>query len=191
MKRFLETLLVLAASPLWVPAALAVALAIAIAMGRPVVYVSERAGEGGRPFRFLKFRTMRGGPGTDAERTTRLGRFLRRTSLDELPQLLHVLSGKMALVGPRPLPTTYLPRYSPEQSRRHEVRPGITGWAQVNGRNAIGWDEKLALDVWYVDHRSAALDLSILWRTVFGVLRQTGINNSATETMQEFRGSHT
>jgi len=188
VKRFLETLLVLAASPLWVPAALAVALAIAIAMGRPVVYVSERAGEGGRPFRFLKFRTMRGGPGTDAERTTRLGRFLRRTSLDELPQLLHVLSGKMALVGPRPLPTAYLPRYSPEQARRHEVRPGITGWAQVNGRNSIGWDEKLALDVWYVDHRSAALDLRILWRTAFGVLRQTGINSSASETMPEFKG---
>ena len=178
----------LATSPLWAPVALAVAAAVALAMGRPVLYASERAGRGGAPFRFLKFRTMRGGPGTDAERTTRLGRFLRRTSLDELPQLLHVLSGKMALVGPRPLPTAYLPRYSPEQARRHEVRPGITGWAQVNGRNSIGWDEKLALDVWYVDHRSAALDLRILWRTASGVLRQTGINSSASETMPEFKG---
>ena len=188
VKRLLDTLLVLATAPLWVPAALAVAAAVALATGRPVLYASERAGKGGAPFRFLKFRTMRSGPGTDAERTTRLGRFLRRTSLDELPQLLHVLSGKMALVGPRPLPTAYLPRYSPEQARRHEVRPGITGWAQVNGRNSIGWDEKLALDVWYVDHRSAALDLRILWRTAFGVLRQTGINSSASETMPEFKG---
>ena len=188
VKRLLDTLLVLATLPLWAPVSLAVAAAVALAMGRPVIYASERAGKGGRPFRFLKFRTMRGGPGTDAERTTRLGRFLRKTSLDELPQLLHVLSGKMAIVGPRPLPTVYLPRYSPEQARRHEVRPGITGWAQVNGRNAIGWDEKLALDVWYVDHRSAALDLKILWRTAFGVLRQTGINNSASETMPEFKG---
>ena len=108
---------------------------------------------------------MRGGEGSDAERLTRLGRFLRATSLDELPQLLHVLSGKMALVGPRPLPSKYLPRYSPEQARRHEVRPGITGWAQVNGRNALSWEDKFRLDVWYVDHVSFALDVRILFMT--------------------------
>ena len=179
----------LAAAPLWVPAAALAALAVRLAMGSPVIFRQERAGLGGRPFPMMKLRTMRGGPGTDAERTTRLGRFLRRTSLDELPQLLHVLSGKMSLVGPRPLPTAYLPRYSPEQARRHEVRPGVTGWAQVNGRNAISWDEKFRLDVWYVDHRSLALDAKILFMTVFGVFRQRGINSSAEETMPEFKGS--
>ena len=173
----------------WLAAAACVALAVRMSMGAPVLFRQERAGLGARPFLLLKFRTMREGQGTDAERTTRLGRFLRRTSLDELPQLFHVLSGKMSLVGPRPLPTAYLPRYSPEQARRHEVRPGITGWAQVNGRNAISWEEKFRLDVWYVDHRSLALDAKILFMTVFGVFRQSGINSSADETMPEFKGS--
>lgn len=185
----IESILVLATAPLWLAAALAVALAVRIGMGAPVLFRQERAGLGGRPFRLAKFRTMRGGPGSDAERTTRLGAFLRRTSLDELPQLFHVLSGRMSLVGPRPLPTAYLPRYSPEQARRHEVRPGITGWAQVNGRNAISWDEKFRLDVWYVDHRSLALDAKILFMTAFGVFRQSGINSSAEETMPEFTGN--
>lgn len=189
MKRLLDTLLVLLSAPLWIPLALAVALAVACTMGRPVIFRQDRAGKGGRAFRFMKFRTMRAGEGSDAERTTRLGRFLRATSLDELPQLLHVLSGKMSLVGPRPLPVRYLPRYSPEQARRHEVRPGITGWAQINGRNAISWERKFALDVWYVDNRSLALDLKILWRTVFKTAAQADINASATETMDEFRGS--
>ena len=141
-----------------------------------------------RVFRLWKFRTMRGGPGTDAERLTRAGRFLRRTSLDELPQLFHVLSGKMALVGPRPLPARYLPRYTPEQARRHAVRPGITGWAQVNGRNALSWEEKFRLDVWYVDHRSLALDLRILWRTLLKTVRPSGIDHADGETMPEFTG---
>jgi len=132
---------------------------------------------------------MRAGDGSDMERTTRLGRLLRATSLDELPQLLHVLSGRMALVGPRPLPTAYLPRYSPAQARRHEVRPGLTGWAQVHGRNAITWEEKFAYDVWYVDHRSLALDAKILFLTVVAVFRRAGINASASETMGEFRGT--
>jgi len=189
MKRFSETLLVLLAAPLWLVAAAAVALAVRLSTGAPILFRQERAGLRGRPFLFAKFRTMRDGPGSDAERTTRLGRFLRSSSLDELPQLFHVLSGKMALVGPRPLPTAYLPRYSPEQARRHDVRPGITGWAQVNGRNAISWDEKFRLDVWYVDNRSFALDARILFMTVFKVFRRSGINSSSEVTMPEFKGN--
>ncbi len=191
MKRLMDTLIVVASAPLWAPLAALVALAVRIADGSPVVFRQERAGLGGRPFTMMKFRTMRRGEGSDADRTTRLGRFLRSTSLDELPQLLHVLSGKMALVGPRPLPTAYLPRYSPEQARRHEVRPGITGWAQVNGRNAISWDEKFRLDVWYVDNRSLLLDARILFLTVWRTVRREGINSSATETMEEFKGRET
>lgn len=191
MKRFIDTLIVVASAPLWAPLAALVALAVRIADGSPVVFRQERAGLGGRPFSMMKFRTMKSGEGSDAERTTRLGRLLRSTSLDELPQLLHVLSGKMALVGPRPLPTAYLPRYSPEQARRHEVRPGITGWAQVNGRNAISWDEKFRLDVWYVDNRSLLLDAKILFLTVWRTVRREGINSSATETMEEFKGKET
>ncbi len=187
MKRLFETFLVLLFLPLWLPALALVAFLVLLAMGRPVFFRQERAGKDGKPFTLLKFRTMRLGPGSDAERTTRLGRFLRAASLDELPQLFHVLSGKMALVGPRPLPTRYLPRYTPEEARRHAVRPGITGWAQVNGRNALSWEEKFALDVWYVDHHSFRLDLLILWRTVFRTLASSDINASASETMEEFR----
>ncbi len=191
MKRLIDTLIVVASAPLWAPLAALVALAVRIADGSPVVFRQERAGLGGRPFSMMKFRTLRGGEGSAAARRTRLGRFLRSTSLDELPQLLHVLSGKMALVGPRPLPTAYLPRYSPEQARRHEARPGITGWAQVNGRNAISWDEKFRLDVWYVDNRSLLLDAKILFLTVWRTVRREGINSSATETMEEFKGKET
>ena len=188
VKRFLESLLVLAAAPLWIPLAAVVALAVRAADGSPVLFRQERAGKGGVPFTMLKFRTMRSGEGSDAARLTRLGRFLRATSLDELPQLLHVLSGKMSLVGPRPLPTAYLPRYSPEQARRHEVRPGITGWAQVNGRNALSWEEKFRLDVWYVDHRSILLDAKILFLTVFKTASRDGINHPGSDTMDEFLG---
>ncbi len=188
MKRAFDLLLTLLASPLWLPLAALVALFVYATMGPPALFVQERAGLNGRVFRFWKFRTMRDGPGTDAERMTRVGRFLRRTSLDELPQLLHVLSGKMSLVGPRPLPARYLPRYSPEQTRRHAVRPGITGWAQINGRNALSWEEKFRLDVWYVTHRSFALDLKILWRTLFKAARQSDINHAVGETMPEFTG---
>lgn len=188
VKRTFDILLTILAAPLWLPLSALVALAIYLTMGAPALFVQERGGKNGKPFRFWKFRTMRSGPGTDLERTTRIGRFLRKSSLDELPQLFHVLSGKMSLVGPRPLPVTYLPRYSAEQARRHEVRPGITGWAQVNGRNAISWEEKFRLDVWYVDHRTLALDLGILWRTVFRTARHQDINHSESETMPEFRG---
>ena len=137
----------------------------------------------------LKFRTMRPGAGTDAERTTRLGRILRSASLDELPQLLHVLTGRMSLVGPRPLPVRYLPLYSAEQARRHEVRPGITGWAQVNGRNDVSWEDKFKMDVWYVDHVSAALDARILALTVLRVACGSGVNSTTADTMPEFTGS--
>ena len=189
MKRLVDVLVVVAASPLWLAALGVCALGVRLTMGAPVMFRQERAGKGGRPFTIMKLRTMREGDGTDAERLTRFGRFLRATSLDELPQLFHVLAGTMALVGPRPLPVRYLPRYSKEQSRRHEVRPGITGWAQVNGRNAISWEEKFALDVWYVDHRSFALDMKILFLTVAKVFRRSGIDSSTGETMEEFMGS--
>ena len=187
MKRLIDITLVLIAAPLWLPLSALVAIAVAISMGLPVLFTQERAGLGGKVFKFRKFRTMRPGDEPDAERITKVGRILRATSLDELPQLFHVLSGKMSLVGPRPLPSRYLPRYSPEQARRHETRPGITGWAQVNGRNALSWDEKFRLDVWYVDHRSLALDIKILFLTAIKVFRREGINNSATETMGEFK----
>ncbi len=188
MKRLLEVLLVVLTLPAWLVVFAVVAGAIALTMGRPVFFRQERAGLRGRPFRLVKFRTMRPGEGADVARTTRLGRFLRATSLDELPQLFHVLAGTMSLVGPRPLPTRYLPRYSPEQARRHEVRPGITGWAQVNGRNALTWKEKFDLDVWYVDHRSLALDVRILWRTLFRTAACADVNASENETMTEFTG---
>ena len=187
MKRAIETAITLVTAPLWMAAVALASLAVYAAMGRPVFFRQERAGLGGRPFRILKLRTMRDGAGTDAERLTRVGRFLRKTSLDELPQLFQVLAGTMSLVGPRPLPVRYLPRYTPEEARRHDVRPGITGWAQVNGRNAISWDEKLALDVWYVDHRSLALDAKILWLTVWNVLARRGIDSGGGETMPELR----
>ena len=187
MKRAIETAITLVTAPLWMAAVALASLAVYAAMGRPVFFRQERAGLGGRPFRILKLRTMRDGAGTDAERLTRVGRFLRKTSLDELPQLFQVLAGTMSLVGPRPLPVRYLPRYTPEEARRHDVRPGLTGWAQVNGRNAISWDEKLALDVWYVDHRSLVLDAKILWLTVWNVLARRGIDSGGGETMPELR----
>ncbi len=182
-------MLVVVSAPFWLPILALAMLVVRVCEGAPVMFRQERAGLGGRPFMMMKLRTMRVGEGTDAERMTRLGRFLRATSLDELPQLFHVLSGKMALVGPRPLPTRYLPRYSPEQARRHEVRPGITGWAQVNGRNALSWDEKFRLDVWYVDHHSLLLDLKILFMTVFRTAKSDGINHPGSDTMEEFLGS--
>jgi len=137
----------------------------------------------------VKFRTMRNGNGTDGERLTGLGRLLRRFSIDELPELWNVLKGDMSLVGPRPLLMEYLDRYTPEQARRHEVKPGITGWAQVNGRNAISWEQKFELDVWYVDHQSFWLDLRILAATPWKVLRREGISQQGQATMEEFRGA--
>ena len=189
VKRFLDVAFVLLCAPLWAPLALAVAAAVALVDGRPVFFRQERAGLRGRPFSMLKFRTMRPGEGSDAVRTTRLGKMLRASSLDELPQLLHVLSGRMSLVGPRPLPVRYLPLYSAEQARRHDVRPGITGWAQVNGRNDVSWEEKFKMDVWYVDHVSVALDARIMALTVLRVATGSGVNSTTADTMPEFTGA--
>ncbi len=188
MKRLLEKTAVLLTAPLWATLLALAAIAVRVKDGSPVLFRQRRAGLGGKPFDMIKLRTMREGEGSDVERTTHLGAILRKTSLDELPQLLHVLSGKMSLVGPRPLPERYLPRYSPEQSRRHEVRPGITGWAQVNGRNALSWEQKFKLDVWYVDNRSLLLDLKILLLTLFKAAGMEGINHTDSDTMEEFRG---
>ncbi len=175
-----------------VPMAL-VGLAVRVTMGPPVLFRQVRPGRHGRPFTLYKFRTMTGSEasGTDAERITPLGRFLRSTSLDELPELVNVLRGDMSLVGPRPLLVEYLDRYTPEQNRRHEVRPGLTGLAQVSGRNATTWEERFALDVWYVDHRSLGLDLRILARTAAQVLRRQGISAPGMATMAPFAGSAT
>lgn len=183
--------LLLALAPLLV----LVALAVWAAMGRPVLFVQTRPGLGGRPFQMIKFRTMarstdeRGNPLPDSQRLTAFGRFLRSTSLDELPELWNVLKGDMSLVGPRPLLMEYLPLYSPEQARRHEVKPGITGWAQVNGRNAVDWEDRFALDVWYVDNQSFWLDLKILWLTVRSVFLRQGISSDGHDTMSRFSGS--
>lgn len=169
---------------------------VRIKLGSPVLFRQTRPGLHGRPFELIKFRTMTDARGTDgallpdAERLTPFGRFLRSTSLDELPELWNVLSGDMSVVGPRPLLMEYLPLYSPEQARRHEVRPGITGWAQVNGRNALDWDDKFRLDVWYVDHQSLALDIRILWLTAVKVLRREGISAAGEATMPRFTGSN-
>ena len=164
-------------------------------LGSPVFFAQVRPGMHGKPFKMVKFRSMTSERGTDgellpdAERLTPFGRFLRSTSLDELPELWNVLKGDMSLVGPRPLLMEYLPLYSPEQARRHEVRPGITGWAQVNGRNAISWEDKFKLDVWYVDHCSLWLDIKILWLTVKKVLVREGISAAGEATMGKFTGS--
>ncbi len=176
------------------PVLLLTAICVRIAMGAPVFFRNERAGLNGRPFRLCKFRTMsdaRDADGAllpDADRLTPFGAFLRSTSLDELPQLWNVVRGEMSLVGPRPLLTSYLDRYSPEQARRHETRPGITGWAQINGRNAIDWDDKFRFDVWYVDHVSLGLDLKILWSTLGKVVKREGISAENDATMPEFKG---
>jgi lipopolysaccharide/colanic/teichoic acid biosynthesis glycosyltransferase len=176
------------------PIQAAVAVAVATRLGRPVLFRQRRSGRNGEPFTILKFRTMRpvdaaAGRVDDASRLTPLGRFLRAASLDELPTLVNVLRGDMSLVGPRPLLTAYLPRYSATQARRHEVRPGLTGLAQVSGRNAVGWEERLALDVEYVDTRSLRLDVLILTRTVGAVVRREGISADGEATMAEFLGS--
>jgi lipopolysaccharide/colanic/teichoic acid biosynthesis glycosyltransferase len=166
-------------------------------LGSPVFFQQTRPGLQGRPFKMVKFRTMtdaRGPDGQllpDAERLTAFGRFLRASSLDELPELWNVLKGDMSLVGPRPLLMEYLPLYSPEQARRHHMRPGITGWAQVNGRNAISWEDKFALDVWYVEHRTLWLDVKILWMTIKKVLVREGISAAGESTMPRFEGQST
>ena len=156
--------------------------------GRPIFFCQERAGLDGKAFTILKFRTMRVGNESDAKRLTKWGKFLRSTSLDELPELWNVLRGEMSLVGPRPLPTTYLERYSTEQARRHSVRPGITGWAQINGRNSITWEQQFELDLWYIDHQSFFLDLKILFLTLAAVLKRKHISQEGHATRSEFIG---
>ena len=186
MKRVIDVGLVLLAAPLWAPLAAVVALAVRVVLGPPVLFRDVRAGRGGVPFTLVKFRSMRVGPGTDAERLTRFGRFLRASSLDELPELWNVLKGEMSLVGPRPLPVRYVPRYTTEQARRLEVRPGLTGLAQVSGRNALDWEEKFRLDVAYVDSRSLAGDAAILVRTLWQCLWPRGVSHAGEATMGEF-----
>jgi lipopolysaccharide/colanic/teichoic acid biosynthesis glycosyltransferase len=197
MKRFFDFVaaslaLLILALPL-----LALALLIRRKLGSPVLFRQVRPGLHGKPFTMVKFRTMTDACGPDdallpdAQRLTPFGLFLRASSLDELPELWNVLKGDMSLVGPRPLLMEYLPLYTREQARRHAVRPGITGWAQVNGRNAISWEDKFALDVWYVDHRSLWLDIKILWLTVKKVLVRDGISAAGEATMPKFMGSET
>jgi lipopolysaccharide/colanic/teichoic acid biosynthesis glycosyltransferase len=170
------------------------ALLVRVRLGAPVFFRQQRPGLAGRPFTILKFRTMtdardlEGNLLPDAQRLPAFGRFLRSTSLDELPELWNVLRGDMSLVGPRPLLMQYLDRYTPEQARRHEVRPGITGWAQVNGRNALSWEQKFALDVWYVEHVSLALDLRIIGATIGMIVKREGISQPGHATMEEFLG---
>ncbi|WP_238007274.1 sugar transferase [Dactylosporangium sp. AC04546] len=193
MKRILDVVGACAAAVVLAPVIAATAIFVRLTMGAPVLFRQERAGRGGAPFTLVKFRSMRGAagfdPGTDGERLTRAGRFLRASSLDELPALWNVLRGDMSLVGPRPLPVAYLGRYTAEQHRRHDVRPGITGLAQVRGRNALSWEQKFAYDVEYVERRSLALDLRILAETVGTVLRREGIAADGVATAREFQGS--
>lgn len=197
VKRLFDLLISLLLLILLSPVLLVVAWLVRQRLGTPVLFRQRRPGMGAQPFEMMKFRTManaRGPDGNllpDAERLTAFGRFLRASSLDELPGLINVLKGDMSLVGPRPLLMQYVPLYSPTQARRHEVRPGITGWAQVNGRNALSWDEKFAHDVWYVDHRSFLLDLKILFMTAGKVLRRDGISAVGEATMPVFRGQET
>lgn len=195
VKRALDLLLVVLAAPVWVPCVAVIALLIRLRLGSPVLFSQRRPGLHGESFRMYKFRTMtdeRDAEGRllpDVGRLTPFARRLRATSLDELPALWNVLRGEMSLVGPRPLLMEYLPLYSAEQARRHEVQPGITGWAQVNGRNAISWEEKFVLDVWYVDNRTLWLDVTILWLTLVRVLERHGISAVGEATMPKFAGS--
>ncbi|MCP4901450.1 MAG: sugar transferase [bacterium] len=195
LKRFLDLKLAILALLLFSPVLVTIAILVGVGLGSPVYFRQRRPGLNGKPFEILKFRTMSGARDEggnllpDENRLTPLGRLLRRTSLDELPELLNVLKGEMSLVGPRPLLMSYLDRYSAEQARRHDVLPGLTGWAQVNGRNAISWEDKLAYDVWYVDHANFWLDMKIIMMTVWQVLTGRGVAAEGHVTMPEFRGS--
>ena len=194
MKRLFDFVAAAVALALLCLPLLALTLLVRRKLGRPAFFRQVRPGLHGEPFEMVKFRSMtdaRGPDGAllpDADRLTAFGRFLRASSLDELPGLWNVLKGDMSLVGPRPLLMEYLPLYSPEQARRHDMRPGITGWAQINGRNALSWDDKFELDVWYVDHHSLWLDIKILWRTVKKVLVRDGISAAGEATMPRFTG---
>lgn len=191
LDRFIAAIALVCFSPLL----LLTAIAIYIRMGSPVLFSQPRPGKDGNIFKFYKFRTMMnecdcdGNLLSDEQRLTAIGQFLRQTSIDELPQLWNVLKGDMSFVGPRPLLVEYLTRYSPEQARRHEIKPGITGWAQINGRNAITWEEKFNLDVWYVDHWSLWLDLNILILTIWKVLHREGISQDGHATIADFQGN--
>ncbi|SDS43979.1 Sugar transferase involved in LPS biosynthesis (colanic, teichoic acid) [Halopseudomonas litoralis] len=195
LKRVFDVVATIVALVLLSPAITIVAWQISREMGSPVLFRQVRPGLNGKPFEMVKFRTMRdaidvvGNPLPDSERLTPFGQFLRSSSLDELPELWNVLKGDMSLVGPRPLLMEYLPLYSPEQYRRHEARPGVTGWAQINGRNTLGWDEKFKLDVWYVDNQSLWLDIKILFLTVKKVVVRDGISADGEATMSKFTGN--
>lgn len=195
MKRLIDVCVSLALLMLGAPILAAIALAVRLDVGAPLLFRQVRPGLRGKPFLLIKFRTMRSADGRDGaarpddERLTRFGAWLRATSLDELPELWNVLRGEMSLVGPRPLLIRYLPLYSQDQMRRHDVRPGLTGWAQVNGRNALSWDEKFQHDLWYVDNRSLLLDLRILFLTVKSVLSRHGISHAESATMPDFTGN--
>lgn len=195
LKRTLDIIVSATALVLLAPVMMVIAILIWSTMGRPILFRQERAGHRGKPFTIFKFRTMlaafdpHGCPLPDGARLTRVGMVLRRLSFDEFPQLFNVLIGHMSLVGPRPLLVEYLSRYSSEQARRHDVRPGITGWAQVNGRNAIDWGEKFVLDVWYVDHWSLGLDACICWKTMIGLLKGEGVSGRGHVTMPQFTGN--
>jgi len=194
-KRLLDLLIAIPAVVVLSPVFAIISIAIALRLNRPILFRQVRPGKDGKPFTMVKFRTMRdahdqhGRLLPDAERITPLGQFLRSTSLDELPELINVLKGEMSIVGPRPLLMHYLDLYTPQQARRHEVRPGITGWAQVHGRNALTWDERFRQDVWYVEHASLLLDLRIIALTVWKILKREGVNEPGMATMSEFTGS--
>ena len=196
LKRVFDLVAVILAAPLWMPLLAVVAVLVRWKLGSPVFFRQKRPGCGERIFEMIKFRSMRdardatGRVLPDAERLTPFGRRLRSTSLDELPELINVLRGEMSLVGPRPLLVEYLGRYSVEQRRRHEVPPGLTGWVQVNGRNALSWEEKFKLDTWYVDNRSFWLDLRILFSTVWQVASRQGVSSPGDATMPEFNPPH-
>jgi lipopolysaccharide/colanic/teichoic acid biosynthesis glycosyltransferase len=196
MKRLFDFVVAAAAAIVLSPIIAIVALLVRMKLGNPVLFRQVRPGLHGHPFTLLKFRTMvhavdsSGSPLPDGERLTGFGQFLRRSSLDELPELYNVLRGDMSLVGPRPLLMEYLPLYTAEQARRHDVRPGLTGWAQVNGRNAISWDQKFAFDLWYVDRASLSLDVKILWLTLRNVFTRHGISAEGEATMPRFTGSN-
>lgn len=194
-KRLIDVLLTVPSLLLLSPLILIISILAHVKLGKPVLFRQQRPGLHSQPFTLHKFRTMtntcdtRGNLLPDAERLTPLGRFLRSTSLDELPELFNVLKGEMSLVGPRPLLMEYLPYYTPEQARRHEVKPGITGWAQVNGRNALAWEEKFKMDIWYVDHCSLGIDLRIIWLTLSALIGREGISAQNHATMPKFTGS--
>lgn len=194
-KRLLDLFLILISAPLTLPVLLILGLLTLIFHGAPILFTQVRPGYKGKPFKMYKLRSMtnardpQGNLLPDESRLTRFGRFIRASSLDELPELLNVLRGEMSLVGPRPLLMQYLSRYSPEQARRHEVYPGISGWAQINGRNNLSWQDKFELDVWYVDHRSLALDVKIILRTLLKVIQREGISEPGNATAREFMGN--